>query len=85
MNICARCDQPILHGEAYDRVDMHANSGGQFDVLRHLVCPGRTTDRAPARSPRTGRAAPRPTYPATSSAATGPPESAPPCTAARSR
>ncbi|AWL34162.1 hypothetical protein ACFVWE_19325 [Streptomyces albidoflavus] len=58
MNICARCDQPILHGEVYDRVDMHANSGGQFDVLRHLVCPGRTTDRAPAGSPRTGRAAP---------------------------
>ncbi|MCO6694711.1 hypothetical protein KQI59_09735 [Streptomyces sp. Vc17.3-30] len=58
MNICARCDQPILHGEVYDRVDMHANSGGQFDVLRHLVCPGRTMDRAPAGSPRTGRAAP---------------------------
>ncbi|MYW61799.1 hypothetical protein GTW74_26990 [Streptomyces sp. SID8370] len=50
MNICARCDLPILRGEAYDRVDMHANSGEQFDMLRHLVCPGRTTDRAPAGS-----------------------------------
>ncbi|MFD4985768.1 hypothetical protein ACFWMQ_16920 [Streptomyces sp. NPDC058372] len=39
MNICARCDKPILRGEAYDRASMHAGSGGQPDVLRHLRCP----------------------------------------------
>lgn len=54
MNICARCDRPILTGEAYDRVGMHGNSGGQFDVLRHLVCPGRAAGRAPSRGARTG-------------------------------
>ncbi|MGW8944964.1 hypothetical protein [Streptomyces koyangensis] len=39
MNICARCDQPIRHDEAYDRTPVHAGSGGQPDVLRHLRCP----------------------------------------------
>ncbi|MEU7374672.1 hypothetical protein [Streptomyces albidoflavus] len=58
MNICARCDQPILRGEAYDRVDMHANSGGQFDVLRHLVCPGRARENGSSGRRRTGRTAP---------------------------
>ncbi|MGW4971773.1 hypothetical protein ACWEP3_17595 [Streptomyces albidoflavus] len=39
--ICARCDKAIRPGEKYDRTPIHGNSGAQFDVLRHLDCPGR--------------------------------------------
>ncbi|WP_436735826.1 hypothetical protein [Streptomyces sp. BBFR102] len=47
MNICARCDKPILYSEEYDRIAVEAVSGARPDVLLHRECPGsRPRDRA---------------------------------------
>lgn len=42
--ICARCQQPILSGQQYDRITPDGGSVGKPDVIRHLTCTWREPD-----------------------------------------
>lgn len=42
--ICARCQQPILSGQQYDRLVPDGGSVGKPDVIRHLACTWRDPD-----------------------------------------
>lgn len=54
---CARCDQPLLDGEGFDRMPVFSASGPGAIVERHRVCPVTPPPRqtAPVGAPTAAR------------------------------